>query len=308
MMGKQSFSVYWILALTLFFWASEFVGIQIGLLSYSPGALALFRFIIASICMVLMYIVLPDQKKIPWIDRLQLALLGILGIAAYNLCLNYGERSVSAGITSFIIGLMPVFIVLLSMLMLRERPGLAVYIGIVISLLGLALIVIAENNKSSSHFGLLLILMAALMGAIYTVIQKHFLNKYHPVVVTAWVVWGGTLSCMVFFPHLLQEMDGATVDATLAVVYLGIFPAAFTYVGWSYVLHHLPASTVALSIYASPMMTTLLGFLLLGEQPSCLSLLGGLVALLGALYATLRGAKAIKNAPRLLLHSQIKPL
>jgi len=66
---------------------------------------------------------------------------------------------------------------------------------------------------------------------------------------------------------------------------MGIFPAALAYLAWGYALKSLSASTAATSLYALPLMSTLLGFVLLHEKPSVISLIGGGIALLGALIA-----------------------
>ncbi len=91
---------------------------------------------------------------------------------------------------------------------------------------------------------------------------------------------------MIFSPALWREIQVAKPDATAAVIYMGIFPAALAYVAWSYVLSFLSASNAAMYLYALPLVSTLMGLILLGEQPSIRSLSGGVLALAGALYAT----------------------
>lgn len=274
------------LALVVLFWASAFVGIRVGLLDYSPGELALFRFLVASLCMAFVYARLSNQPRMPWAIRLQLAGLGVAGIGIYNICLNMGEITVSAGVASFVIGLMPVITIVLSVIFLRERPGILVWAGIVISLIGLLLLMGAEPEAGLFSGGVCLILISALMGSAYTIIQKRYLLDYHPIAVTAWVIWGGTLLLLWFLPGLLSEFPEASLDADLAAVYMGIFPAALAYVGWSYVLNFMSASQASLYLYFMPVISTILGYALLQEQPTLLSLSGGLLALLGALVAT----------------------
>ena len=270
----------------IFLWASAFVGIRIGLTSYSPGSLALFRFLIASACMALIYSRQSSCQKIPWVDRLQLGLLGVAGIGVYNTCLNYGEQTVSAGIASFVIGLMPALTILLSVLFLRERPKLQVYFGLLVSLSGLVIMMMAGGHGAMISYGVLMIFIAALTGSVYTLLQKPYLRHYHPVAVTAWIIWGGTLSMMVFFPALWREIAVAKPAATWAVVYLGIFPAALAYLAWSYVLKALSASNASMYLYAMPVISSVLGFIMLHEQPSVLSLCGGMLTMIGAFYAS----------------------
>ncbi len=159
---------------TIIFWASAFVGIRISLISYSPGPLALFRFIIASFFMAFLYVLNPISKSIPFKLKLQMSILGILGIGVYHLCLNYGEVHVSAGEASFIIGLMPVFIIILSILFLKERPSKLVYFGITLSLIGLILMSHVDSEYQAIHWGLFIIFISAVAGSLYTVIQKNF--------------------------------------------------------------------------------------------------------------------------------------
>lgn len=281
----QSLKVGIVVVVALILWASAFVGIRIGLAGYSPGALALLRFLIASLFMAILYFSQGIKKRMPWKDRIQLLVAGMAGIGIYNICLNYGELSVSAGLASFIIGLMPVMTVFLSLVFLQEKLSRGVWLGIFISILGLVLLAVGEHSEPGMQQGIVAILVSALMGAILTIIQKQFASIYHPVAIISWVMWGGTLLLLMFMPSLLQEIKTADFQTTAAVVYMGIFPAALAYVAWSYALKYMSASNASLTLYAMPIISTFLGFILLNEQPSAISLVGSGITLLGAFVA-----------------------
>jgi len=286
--GKPMKNRLWItlvLLLTIVLWASAFVGIRIGLKSYSPGALAFFRFMIASLCMGGLYAIRSQRSVIPLRHCFELGLIGLLGIGIYHVSLNYGEMVVSAGIASFIIGFGPVLTVLLAVFFLKERLSLGAWIGVVISFAGLFLMMDSEGHSAEMSVGVWAILVAAFMSAIHTVAQKRYLVRYHPIEVTAWILWGGTLSMVYFLPALWLDMQQASFQATVAVVYLGIFPAAIAYLAWGYVLQHMSGSQASLYLYAMPMITTALGIVCLDEKPSLLSLLGGFISLVGAMVA-----------------------
>lgn len=294
----QSLKVAAIVAIAIVLWASAFVGIRIGLVGYDPGPLALLRFLVASVFMGLIYYAQGIEKSVSWKDRIQLLIAGMAGIGIYNICLNYGELSVSAGIASFIIGLMPVMTVLLSLLFLQEKLSRGVWLGILISIFGLVLLAIGESSEPGMQQGIVAILISALMGAILTIIQKQFSKVYHPVAIISWVMWGGTLLLLIFAPALMHDIQEADFQTTAAVVYMGIFPAALAYLAWSYALKYLSASTASISLYAMPLVSTFLGFILLNEQPSILSLVGSGVTLLGGLIANrfqLRSARVVSD-------------
>jgi drug/metabolite transporter (DMT)-like permease len=281
----HSVRVNCIIIIVIVLWSSAFVGIRFGLGGYSPGALAFLRFLVASLCMIIIYLSSGIKKRVLWKDRLQLIFAGMAGIGVYNICLNYGELSVSAGIASFVVGLMPVITVVLSQIIFREKLASGVWYGICISVLGLALLAIGEHTVVGMQQGILAILISALMGAILTIIQKQFAAIYHPVAVIAWIIWGGTLLLSIFLPEMWQQIRVAKLQTTAAVIYMGIFPAALAYLAWGYVLKHVSAVHAALTLYALPIVSTLMGFFFLHEQPSLRSLLGCSITLLGAFIA-----------------------
>lgn len=279
------FKVKIALALTLLFWGSAFVGIRVGLEDYSPGALALLRFLVASAVMTVSYARLKGPTM-PWRIRLQIALIGVEAIGIYNLCLNIGELTVSAGTASFVIGLIPVLTIMLAMFFLREVLNGYVWVGIGFSFVGLLCMLFGDENTVMLDKGVIAIFIAAVMGAIYSLVQKPFLKNFHPIAVTAWVMWGGTAMLLVFAPALIREFPLAHYKTTLSVVYLGIFPGALAYALWTYVLSHYTASKAAIYLYGMPIISTILGIFLLHEFPTMLGLVGGILSLLGAVIAT----------------------
>jgi drug/metabolite transporter (DMT)-like permease len=276
-----SFKAKLALAIAMVLWASAFVGIRAGLQSYSPGALALFRFVIASVCMYFIYMRLPNRSKINITDMLWLLTLGAVAVGVYHVALNNGELLIPSGTASFIVSQSPVITTVLAIIFLRERLTFYGFLGMAISVFGVALIMIGGNAELKFHIENLYILLAAVMGSLYSVLQKPFLKKYHAIEVTAYIIWGATLPLLFYLPELTQQIARASNAATWATIYLGIFPAAIAYVAWSYALKEMPASRASNFMYLMPIVSTLLGWLCLSEIPLWISLVGGCVALMG---------------------------
>jgi drug/metabolite transporter (DMT)-like permease len=269
------------LTIAMILWASAFVGIRAGLQSYSPGALALFRFTIASVCMYFIYMRLPNRSKMELTDIIWLLMLGAVAIGIYHVSLNYGELLIPSGTASFIISQSPVITTLLAIIFLRERLTFFGILGMAISVFGVALIMFGGNADLKFQVENFYILLAALMGSLYSVLQKPFLKKYHAIEVTAYIIWGATLPLLYYLPELTHQISHASTAATWATIYLGIFPAAIAYVAWSYALKEMPASRASNFMYFMPIVSTLLGWLCLSEIPLWISLVGGCVALMG---------------------------
>ncbi|GAH21546.1 unnamed protein product, partial [marine sediment metagenome] len=77
---------------------------------------------------------------------------------------------------------------------------------------------------------------------------------------------------MFFSQGLFQNIKNAPIEATLVIIYLGIFPAALAYITWTYVLSRIPASFAASYLYLSPVLAILIAWIWLGEMPFFLSL------------------------------------
>lgn len=273
------------LFLAIFLWASAFVGIRMGLTAYTPGALALFRFLIASLCMFIFYIALPGRHKINGKDAILMMLVGVVGITIYNVALNTGELAVDAGIASFIVSQSPVLSILIAVIVFNEKLTLLSLFGILVSFIGISLITLATFQHVHINIGLLLVCVAALISAIYSFLQKPFLKHYHAIEVTSYVIWGGTLALLVYMPELKLNIANAPLNTTLAVVYLGVFPAAIAYLCWNYALAYLPVAQVVNYLYFMPIIATYLGWVILGERPTLLAITGGLVAMVGVWIA-----------------------
>lgn len=264
----------------IFLWASAFVGIRVGLHDYSPEGLALLRYIIASLCMGIVYYRLP-HRTMSYRDACALLGVGVLGIGIYNITLNYGELSISSGMASFIISQSPILTAIFAILFLREPLNLPRMLGFMVSVIGVLFIAIGEEGGFQWNMSLTYILLATLAGSCYSILQKPFLKKYNAIEATTYVIWGGTLFLLFYTPKLQHDLVGASLKATLTIVYLGIFPAAVGYVAWSYVLAKIPASRAVSFLYFMPFMATILGWICLGETPAWVSIAGGMCAIFG---------------------------
>ena len=267
-------------AAAVFFGASAYAAIGDALGSYSPGPLALLRMLVASAALVIYAsfrgLRLPEARDLPAV-----ALAGLFAFALYNVALNYGQLTASAGAASLIIASIPIFTALLAAAFLGERLDALGWSGIAVGFSGVALITVGEGGGFGIDAGALSVLLAAVSASVYFAFQKPYLERYGSLSFTAYAIWAGAILLLPFLPALVREVRSAPPEATLAVVYLGLFPTIVAYATAAYVFSRLPASRAVTLEYLFPPVAIVIAYLWLGEIPSLLSVVGGAVALVG---------------------------
>ena len=241
----------------------------------------LMRFLVASLTLLLIVAIkkvkLPARKDLPLF-----ALGGLLGIFLYAWLFITGTDTVPSGVSSFLIASAPMFSTLLSIFILKEKVKLFSWIGMLVSLGGLALITASQMYGFVMNIGALLLIGASISTSAFIIIQRRLTKTYTPLETTAYSVFFGTLFMLVFLPGLIREMPGVPFIVNLIPVYLGIFPAAIAYLFWAYAISKAKSTAnVTMFLYLIPLIATLLAFLWLDERISPSAFIGGLVIILG---------------------------
>lgn len=272
--------------ITILIWASAFPAIRAGLESFGPIELGALRFAIAGVPAALyLLITRPGWPKGGEIWRILTG--GIFFVALYTVLLNIGEQTVSAGPASFIINVNPIITAIFAMLLLNETFGRWAWVGTAVSFAGIGLIAFGEGEGLSLNMGALFIFGAALCNTVTTIAQKPLFKTHKPVTVAAWNIVIGTLILMPALPSALEQLPAASNEAIFSVIYLGIGPSMIAYATYSIMLSKFPASRASNFLYSVPPISTLLGFLWLGEVPGLMAILGGLMALAGVVMVNI---------------------
>jgi drug/metabolite transporter (DMT)-like permease len=278
---------------TVVLWASAFAGIRMGLgsdgsVGYGPAELACLRFTVAALGLAV-YACLGGVRLPAGRDLPAIILVALVAVPVYHLLLNFGEVSVAAGPAAVLINTSPIFTALLAMAFLGERLRLWGWIGIGVCFGGAVVIAMAKPGRLQWDPRALLILGSALSAGVYTIMQKPLLRRYSALELTSYLMWFGALTLLLFMPHTLAQMRAVPPAATLAVVYLGIFPAALAYVTWAYVLARMPASVAATLTYLIGPLSFIIAWVWLGEVPAALALAGAGLVIVGVVLVNRLG-------------------
>ncbi|MFC4410130.1 DMT family transporter [Chungangia koreensis] len=280
--------------ITVVIWGSTFAAISASLQGgYSPGHLALFRFLIASIIFAIIALWPGSKFRLPHKEDLtNILLLSLIGITVYHVCITYGQLTVSAGTAGMLIGSAPVFTTILAVIILKEKLGKIGWIGLSIGFSGITIIALGTGGSTFNVSpGVILVLIAAIATAIFFVYQKPLFKKYSPIELTAYFTWAGMIPLLIFAPGLIDEIQHATLEANISAIYIGIFPTAIAYLTWAMALSLSNASSVSSTLYLEPVISIITAWIWLRELPSTLSIIGGAIAISGVLIVQAYGKK-----------------
>ncbi|MFF2369692.1 DMT family transporter [Agromyces sp. NPDC058110] len=268
------------MAVVLVLWASAFIAIRFVGDAISPGPLALGRQLVGAAALVAVALIrrppLPRGRTLALI-----ALYGVLWFAGYTLVLNLAERHLDAGTAAMLVNIAPLLVAVAAGALLKEGFPRSLMIGMLVAFVGVVVIATGGVGAHSDPLGIALGILAAVLYALGVLVQKVALRTADALSAT-WVGCAiGAAVLLPFLPQAVGEFAVAPAPAVWATAYLGVFPTAVAFLLWAYVLKRTPAGLTASATLAVPAIVVLLSWLLLGELPTLLGMVGGALCLIG---------------------------
>lgn len=279
---------------TIVMWASAFVAIRFVGREFSAGSLSLGRLVTASVALGLLMLAhrprsSGDGSGWPtgrgwW----AVIICGVSWFGIYNVALNEAERRIDAGTASMLVNIGPIMIALLAGWLLRERYPRGLLVGGGIAFAGVVVIGLGSSSSGvADTWGVVLCVVAAICYAIGVVSQKPLLSRVSPLRVTWLACTVGVIVCLPFAPTLITELGNASAAGIWWLVYLGVGPTALAFTTWAYALARTSAGKQGATTYLVPPMVITMAWVLLGETPEGIAIVGGIICLAGV-YLTRR--------------------
>jgi drug/metabolite transporter (DMT)-like permease len=217
----------------------------------------------------------------------------VVGVSGHSLLQAYGLLYTSAIDTGWIIAICPICITLAARLILRERITSRKMVGILLGFAGVFL-VISKGKMSASlfrlgtTFGDLLILTSALTWTAFTVGGRGFVSKFPPLATIAPITLLGFVAVLPFSsgPRAWGLFFCMSPSTWASILFLGIFCSGLAYLFWYAALESRDATTIGTYLYLEPFVTLIGALIFLDERVEWLSLIGGLITLIGVYLTT----------------------
>jgi drug/metabolite transporter (DMT)-like permease len=277
-------------------WGTTYLAIRVAIETIPPLALTAIRFVIAGLIMG--GIALLRGEKMPR-DRstlLNLAVIGLLMVGIGNLAVVWAEHWVPSGMAALFVATAPFWMVIIELFRKHgERPTVQSALGMFLGFAGVALLVTPGGAGPSWNAGFVAGAIAIQIGSIawqLGSVRSKYHIKHVPLLSSAalQMLFGGIVVGIVSIAIGEPARFALNPRTLAALAYLTIFGSVIAYSAYIYALAHMRTSRSSLYAYINPVVAVILGWLILDERLTTLSIVATIVILGGvALVQTAKG-------------------
>jgi drug/metabolite transporter (DMT)-like permease len=278
-------------------WGTTYLAIRIAVTTMTPFLLTGARYLFAGV--VLFIIAKLHGDKVPHDRRIlgDVVVCGVLMVAIGNLTVVWAEQWVPSGFAALFVGTAPFWATLIELFRRSgERLELRGAAGMLIGFAGVAMLVTPRGAGSAFDrrfvIGALVIQLGSIAWQYGTIRGKYALASMPPLMSSALQMLAGGFVVTVAGVGLGEvPRFHATPRTFTALAYLSLFGSVLAYTSYVYAARHLRTTKMSLYAYVNPVVAVILGWLVLHEQLTWLSITAMIVILGGvAMVQSGRGA------------------
>jgi drug/metabolite transporter (DMT)-like permease len=271
-------------------WGVTFVQVKDAVELYPLFAFLAVRFAIASATLAV-----PAATRVRSLGRGGLgagALLGLLLAGGYALQTAGLERTTVSS-TGFITGMYVVLTPIIALVVLRSRIGAAVWAGVGVSAVGLAML---SGIHAGSPGGDLLVLAGAAVYSLQIVLMERYAPRFDAIAFTLVEMLAACigLGIVAVAAGDLSMPHGRTVWGALLVT--GVFASALAFLVQTWAQRRTSAARTALAFTMEPVFTAFFGFTLAGDRIGALGWGGAALIMAGIVLAEPAAARVLASA------------
>ncbi|WP_254422769.1 DMT family transporter [Rhodanobacter sp. B05] len=275
---------------TIVLWAYSWIVMKQVLAYAGPFDFAALRYLIGAA--VLFGALLLSRQSLRPPPLLPTILIGLCQTAAFQGLEQWALLDGGAGHVALLAYTMPFWAVLLAWLILGDTPTARHWLGLALAAAGL-LCIIEPWHALGSATSTLLAIAGGLAWAAGTVLSKRMFRRHAPGVLnlTAWQMLSGGVALALVALVVPQRPITWSPAFIGGLAYSALLASAAAWWLWSIVLQRLSTTVASVSSLGVPVLSVLLAWMILREQPSLLEAAGIVLVLLGLLAVSGVGAR-----------------
>lgn len=278
------------LAALVLIWGSTWAAIRVSLEGIPPLTGVVLRFSLACLLLLALAPVFRIRLGATAVERRLWWINAVLTFTVSYGLVYWAEQWVPSGLAAVIFATFPLFVALLAHFFLPgERLRTASFLGVLLGFVGVAVLYSEDLGAlvgPRAGFAAKVMLIAPVASAFANVAVKRWGSGVPPLSVSGVSMGLGAL-LVVPFAWIGERGKEITFGTrpVLAVIYLAVVGSAFAFTIYYWLLRRLPATSLSLINYATPVVAVLIGTLWLGEPFTLRILLGAGLIVAGVAIA-----------------------
>ena len=249
-----------------------------------------FRLLLATAVTIPALLLFKKMEPIKKGDLKWFLLLALFEPFIYSICETSGVQLVSGSMASIVVATIPLFVPFGMAVAYKERVRALTLVGIVLSLVGLAVMLLpgGKENLDANPVGLAWLMGAVLIAVLFTIILVKLVDRYRPFTITA---YQNLFGCLYFIPFMLM-FDGGNLPLLsysgkmiVMLLVLGIFCSTLAYVFYNVGVAQLGASAACIFTNAIPVFSLVAAILIGQEQLTWSKPIGIAIVIVGVVLA-----------------------
>jgi len=222
----------------------------------------------------------------------------ILGVALFNTLIYTAVQHTTAINAVLVNSCIPVLIVIVSWVMFREVINLRQGFGVLLSFAGILYIISKGDLQTlrslSFNIGDVVVLLAALVWATYSVNLRKFPEGLHPLAYLTGIVFIGVILLLPFYLWEVSSGSHFTVNIPSAatILYVALFASVLAFIFWNKAVREVGANRAGPFVHLMPVFSIILAVVFLGESLVVYHMKGMAAVFTGILLATIRLKKS----------------
>ncbi len=248
-------------------WGGMYVISKVVLEVIPPIPLVMLRMAISALVILGLYtLVLRRDWRIPREAWPRVAVMGMVGYVISISAQFLGTKLAGAALGSLITTASPLFTVVIAAILGLEKVASRAWFALGIGLI--AIYLLSNVEQGSSFEGVLWLVLASVTWGVLGVIGGQTVAKLDAFSVTGWASLVGAVGAAFLLPIETAPIrwEAINLPVILGVLYLGLVSTAVAFALWVYGVSRAGSVLSGIAFFAQPIVGSLLGALLLGEQ------------------------------------------
>lgn len=269
-----------LMGLTVLIWSFSWIVMKYMTAYVGPLQLVMLRYVLAFVVLFVLLLLTRQSLRFP---PLGLTLgIAVFQTAAFQCFAQLALMSGGAGHVVMLAYTMPFWVVLFAWLLLGERPKIKHMVAFVFAGLGLLAVIAPWQGLGTISSSILAIAGGASWG-LGTVLSKMMMLRHSPPILNL-TTWQMLLGAVLIWPVTLLFPQPDIIWAPeffWGMAYMAIMASAAGWWLWLTVVQRVSATVAGMSALGVPVLTVILAWAILSEQPTPLELLGVALIMVG---------------------------